>query len=177
MQCKTVIPDLAEVCSEIYFLKENALFATEKPFAFRYDVGDQEVPQTNMEMQPHPCVLRNMRGAENQFSLEKQGFEVLQLGEIISYECFFDDQAVQPYFRKLEDLVKRRLNASQVQVFRHGVSSPVCWDSHISLSLSLEPLTSACKIRKRHMDFPISTGEKYSFDQPTSVAHIGKPPC
>lgn len=32
------------------------------------------------------------------------------------------------------------------------------------------------KVRKRHPQFPISTGEDYEFLQPTSIVHVGKSP-
>jgi hypothetical protein len=112
----------AEAHSDIYFLKSRVLFETEKPFAFRYDVGEQDVPQTNMEVLPHPCVVRNIRGMESQFSLEKHGFEVLRVGNAVPYEDFFVDDSIQPYLRTLEDLLKRRLGASRVQAFRYAVS-------------------------------------------------------
>lgn len=107
----------------IHFLQQNALFDTEKPYAFRYDVSEQGVSQTNMEMQPRPCVLTDIRGFESQFSLGKQGFEIMDVGNDIPYEHFFDEQLIQPYFRSLEKLLQKRLGASRVQVFRHGVSA------------------------------------------------------
>lgn len=112
----------SEAHSDIHFLKRRTLFEIEKPFAFRYDVSEQGVPQTNMEVRPHPCVVRNIRGMEGQFSLEKHGFEVLQVGNTIPYENFFIDNSIQPYLRTLEELLKRRLGASRVHAFRYAVS-------------------------------------------------------
>lgn len=37
----------------------------------------------------------------------------------------------------------------------------------------MKPLTERLKLRKRDSKFPVSTGEAYEYDQPTSVAHVG----
>ena len=110
------------VHSEINFLKSSALFDSEKPFAFRYDVSGQDVSQTNMDFEPRPCVLSNIRGVESQFSLEKQGFEILPVSNAVPYDGFFAEESVQPYLRTLEHLLKKRLGASRVQAFRYAVS-------------------------------------------------------
>ncbi|KAL8305074.1 hypothetical protein RB598_003022 [Gaeumannomyces tritici] len=139
--------ELPKVESEIHFLQRSNLFGTEKPYAFRYHVDAPEVQQTNMTMSPALVTIRNIRGFEHHFSLESTGFEVIDVGETIPYESFFDGAAVELYLRGLERLLKSRLGALHVEVFRYG-------------------------IRKRHPEFPVSTGSKYEYDQPTSVAHI-----
>lgn len=107
--------------AEIYFLEENHLFESEKPFAFRYKPEDWQVPQTNMTMKPYPVFISDIRGREADFSLEVNGFEIMDVGDDIGYQDFFDPKLVQRYFRKLEQQLKDRLQARHVEVFRHGV--------------------------------------------------------
>ncbi|KAL8731037.1 MAG: hypothetical protein Q9166_003688 [cf. Caloplaca sp. 2 TL-2023] len=136
--------------SAIYFLKENPSYQDEKPYAFRFELGSAEIPQSNMEMQRvEPISITDIRGFERHYSLDVNGFEVLELDSHLEYKDFYDSDKVKVYLAELEDLLKRHLGASKVKVFRHG-------------------------LRKRHPGFPISTGKAYEFDQPTSVAHIGK---
>lgn len=136
----------------MYFLKRSDVFQTEKPYAFRFPVESEDIQQTNMEMERKgPILITNMRGFEKSFSIETNGFAVLNLQSELAYEDFYDAAKVSTYFRELEALLKSHLGASHVEVFRHG-------------------------LRKRHPVFPISTGEKYEYDQPTSVAHIDTTP-
>lgn len=89
----------------------------------------------------------NMRAAEDVFTLEKNGFEVMELRRKLAYEDFDDESKILGYLKEVEELLQRRLGANQVFVFRYG-------------------------LRKRHPEFPISTGREYQFDEPTSVAHV-----
>jgi hypothetical protein len=111
-----------EISSDIFFLEENELFTAEKPFAFRYSCGENGPSQTNMNMKSHPVVLKNIRGLEPLFSLENNGFEVIDVGNTVSYEEYHDKETVKSYFRILEMLIQKRLSASHVEVFRYGVS-------------------------------------------------------
>ncbi|KAL8713802.1 MAG: hypothetical protein Q9225_006712 [Loekoesia sp. 1 TL-2023] len=135
----------------IYFLKENPNYQEEKPYAFRFEFGSADVPQSNMEMQKiEPITITDIRGFEQDYSLGTNGFAILKFDSNLTYEDFHDSAKVKEYYyQELENLLKSHLGASEVKVFRHG-------------------------LRKRHPSFPISTGKAYDYDQPTSVAHIGR---
>ena len=140
------------IISSIHFLEKSPVFLEEKPYAFRFDLDDDSIPQTNMTMKEvEGIAIVNMRGAEDAFTLEKTGFEVIELQSKLAYEDFDDETKIPVYLRELEELLQRRLGAKQVFVFRHG-------------------------LRKRHPEFPVSTGRGYQFDQPTSVAHVDTTP-
>lgn len=139
-----------DMLASIYFMKKNILHEVEKPYAFRYAIDG--VKQTNMEMEKMEGILiSDIRGREHEYRMEDQGFEILKLDEESDYDSFFNAAGLSRYFKTLENLLKEKLKASEVRVFRHGV-------------------------RKRHPEFPVSTGHSYAFDQPTSVAHIGESP-
>jgi hypothetical protein len=136
-----------DVSTSIYFMKKTNLHDVEKPYAFRYAV--EGIKQTNMEMEKVADIaIVDIRGKEEMYSLEEHGFEILKLSQEPGYDSLFNEAGLSRYFEILEDLLKKRLGASEVRVFRHG-------------------------LRKRHPEFPVSTGESYEYDQPTSVAHIG----
>jgi hypothetical protein len=135
------------ILSSMWFLEKNHIYEVEKPYAFRYPVNS--VAQTNMKMRKYDDILiTDIRGREADFSFEKDGFTIVRLDRRFEYDWFWDEKTVQPYFRALEELLKKDLGADEVYVFRYG-------------------------LRKRDPGFPISTGEKYEYDQPTSVAHVG----
>jgi hypothetical protein len=110
------------VRSEIHFLNHDDIFKEEKPFAFRYDVDREATAQTNMTMKPRGVDLYDFRGREKSFTLEKNGFEVLDVGDQVSYEGFHDKDMVGNYFEILRKLLAARLGARKVEVFRYGVS-------------------------------------------------------
>jgi hypothetical protein len=131
----------------IHFLKKDDLHEVEKPYAFRFPV--KNIAQTNMEMERVDSIpIEDVRGRESDFTLHNNGFTVLKMGQDLEYESYFDELQVPRYFQAVEELLKQHLNATHAKVFRHG-------------------------IRKRHAEFPTSTGSKYEYDQPTSVAHVG----
>lgn len=116
--------ELSNVNGEIYFLERNDLFIEEKPYAFRYEVEGNGIPQTNMTMKAFPVEIHGIRGFENCFTLENNGFEVMKLEEEIAYSDFYDTRAVRRYFDVIADMIRVRLQASAVEVFRYGVSLP-----------------------------------------------------
>ena len=140
------------VTASIHFLTKDASFREIKPYAFRFELEDDNIPQTNMRMRESTGInIQNIRGNEAAFSLDRQGFEVMTLESSLTYADFADPEKLPIYFEELESLLAKRLGATEVKVFRHG-------------------------IRKRHAQFPISTGRRYEHDQPTSVAHVDTTP-
>ncbi|KAL8963646.1 MAG: hypothetical protein Q9193_000115 [Seirophora villosa] len=141
-----------DVQSAIHFLKESPSYQHEKPYAFRFGLGSVDIPQSNMEMQiVKPITITDIRGYERDYALDVNGFTILELDSECGYEDFHDPEKVKLYLGELEDLLQSHLGAFKVKVFRHG-------------------------LRKRHPDFPVSTGQAYDYDQPTSVAHIDTTP-
>jgi len=100
---------------------------------------------------------------------------VARLESKLSPEDFYSEEQLKTvYYEELRELLKSKLGAQRVEILEHAVSKvfrPVFRDFFFFfLRASLTPL----KIRKRHPEFPISTGEDYDYLQPTSVVHIGK---
>ena len=144
--------DSRDVTTSIHFLQRTTAFEEEKSYAFRYDPGAVDVPQSNMEMEEIEGIeIKDMRGLDEQLTLEYDGIEVLSLESRLKYNDFHIAEKLPIYFKELEGLLKARLRARKVLVFRHG-------------------------LRKRHPDFPTSTGQRYTYDQPTSVAHVDTTP-
>lgn len=114
--------DPAVVQANIHFLKTDARYQKEKPYAFRYELDAEDVPQSNMEMEKVEGILiTDIRGLEREYSLDLNGFTVLEHQSALEYGDYYDPSRVWVYFRELEDLLKTHLNASKVEIFRHGV--------------------------------------------------------
>ena len=137
----------------IHFLRKDSIHEHEKPYAFRFDPGD-DVPQSNFTLEAHSGItVRDLRSIRDEFTISKNGFAILNLPHNVPYDDYHDaDLIKKSYFNQLETLLKSHLNASHVEIFRHG-------------------------LRKRHKNFPVSTGNQYEYDQPTSVAHVDTTPA
>ena len=134
----------------MYYLERTPLYDTEKPYSMRYQ-PDDGIPQTNFVKTECPITVKSMRepGA-GPFRLNECGFQQIELHSQMSYDDFWDNEAVQRvYIQEVKDVLKRELGAKHVFVLDYAV-------------------------RKRHETFPVSTGEEYDFDQPIALAHIGK---
>ena len=112
----------AAIQANIHFLKADARHQEEKPYAFRYELDTEDIPQSNMEMEKVEGILiTDIRGQEREYSLDPNGFTILRHQSALGYEEYYDPNRVWVYFHELEDLLKIHLSASKVEVFRHGV--------------------------------------------------------
>jgi len=134
------------VHADIHFLAEDELYEEEKPYSLRYE-PEGDYARTNINIEKHEGIeIHDLRGLE--FSFEKNGFTVMNLESKMKYEDWDDpEKVVEIYLREVSSSLKKLLGARHVQIFDH-------------------------LLRKRHPSFPISTGEEYSHDQPTSTAHV-----
>ncbi|KAH3409722.1 hypothetical protein KXV81_006633 [Aspergillus fumigatus] len=135
------------VQASMFFLTPDELHKQQRPYTFKFPPYNG-CPQSNMTHEKiNGITVENMRGREDQFQLERNGFTILKVNTGLEYDDFFKQKGVTQYLRLMEGVLKARLGASRVDVFRYG-------------------------IRKRHPMYPISDGTVYEYDQPTTVAHV-----
>lgn len=155
---------MENVQASIYFLAHKELYRTEQPYSLRY-TGEERIPSTNIELDRHDISIRDIRGREHEFSLEANGFMISRFNSRMRYQDFNDrDQIISIYLHEVASHLKSLLGARHVQVFEHLVGP---------LRASSRTVLRSPQVRKRHPHFPVSTGEQYAYDQPTSTAHIG----
>ena len=119
---ETSIAKFAVVQANMHFLKYDARHNEEKPYAFRYELDTQDIPQSNMEMEKIEGIsISDIRGIEHEYSLDSNGFTILKHQSAIEYRDYYDLNIVWVYLHELEDLLKIYLRASKVEIFRHGV--------------------------------------------------------
>lgn len=119
----------------------------EKAYHMMYgDSGD--FARTNIKREWIDTSIHDIRGSEAGLNFWKHGVAVRLLHSEMQYSDFDVDAKIRDiYFKELENHLRDYLNASEVKLFRYG-------------------------IRKRHEEFPVSTGKEYEFAQPTSISHI-----
>lgn len=112
----------------------------EQPYAFRYELTMDDVPQSKTEMGKIDCVLiTNMRTIQDKLSLEVNGFEIAEIESKLSYDDSFDPGKAEIYFRELERLLQLRLGASKVEVFRYGVQQRAYWSYKDQMLIKAKP--------------------------------------
>uniref|UniRef100_A0A8H7N3S2 Uncharacterized protein n=1 Tax=Bionectria ochroleuca TaxID=29856 RepID=A0A8H7N3S2_BIOOC len=136
------------VRSQMAFLKRDTLWESEKPYKLGYEPIGDAIPRTNHKYVVQPVDVSDVRQAHQKFTLDRNGFEYHHLRSELKYEDFFDnDKIASVYLKELRELVKTVCMAKQAV-----------------------PLDA--EIRRRHADFPTSTGEEYQFAQPSFLTHI-----
>lgn len=129
---------LSKVAATIFFLKKDPKHEKEKPYAFRY-AADINIPKTNFELKEYNNVMiEDIRDRLWSFTIEQNGFCVLELSNEIHYEDYFDFTKVETYFHQLESLLKDHLQALSVNVFRHAVSVSPCIHFNLWYKLKLK---------------------------------------
>ena len=129
------------------FLQRDALYEVEKPYSLRF-TPPSAFPPSNIKLTNRNIIINDVRSRSEPLEFSRHGFQLLPFQSQLPYAQFDDDDAVKRiYLREVANLIKEFLGAQKVQIFEHTV-------------------------RKRHIEFPISTGESYRWNQPTSIAHV-----
>lgn len=144
---------VVDVLTDLVFLKPDSKYLHEKPYRLRYDPG-KTIPRTNCESQIQRDILvHDIRGREAEYTLARNGFEVATLESRLAPEEFYDREKVKSvYYEELKRMLREKFGAQRVEILEHG-------------------------IRRRHENFPISTGKDYDHLQPTSIIHIDFTPA
>ena len=118
----------------MHFLTRDIMYEKEKPFQLKYapEVG---IPKTNFRLEKQdPITISNIRGREQQFSFQRNGFAVLKMDKEVPYEDFSDPEGIRRYLEAVSENLKVVLGANKVQPFQYVVR----------LYLHVSPLNRTC---------------------------------
>jgi hypothetical protein len=113
-----------DVDTEFWFLTREAKHAhDEKPFKLRYD-PDPGIPRQNCSNESVDGItVHDIRGKEDRFSIEHQGFTIGHLQTKLTPEDFDDDDKIKKvYYEEIKTLLKKTFGCQRVEVLEHGVS-------------------------------------------------------
>ncbi|KAM0820284.1 hypothetical protein AB5N19_06103 [Seiridium cardinale] len=81
-------------------------------------------PETHdRPVEPHPIRIRDITGREDQFTLDKNGFQVHKHTSLEKY--FLDDEKIKDeYYKETEQLLKKATGASKIFIFDHTIRRP-----------------------------------------------------
>ncbi|KAH0558785.1 hypothetical protein GP486_004575 [Trichoglossum hirsutum] len=134
-----------DVRASIWFLEENELYMTVKPYSLAF-TPEAQVPRENIQRKEVPVSISDLRGSEKLFSLDCNGFMVLEFQN--KHEVDWDETRVKDlHYSKVVSEIERDIPEARCIALHH-------------------------QIRKRHLLFPNSTGKDYTYGQPLRAAHV-----
>ncbi|KAK5153117.1 hypothetical protein LTS14_007761 [Recurvomyces mirabilis] len=135
------------VLTHTHFLQRDKLYDHEKPYSLRF-TAPPGLARANIKLDKRDIIVNDIRPKKKSLSLESNGCFIWDFDTGLSYDDFDDKTKVKDvYLAEVAEGLRKKLGAEKVQIFEHT-------------------------LRKRHAEFPISTGEPYAFNQPTSIAHV-----
>jgi len=142
-----MLAKLNNTTAEVYFHSRDEIYEVEKPFLLRYEAGPRDI-KTNINKEKHCIEIHDLRGLEDEITLSGCGITPIAMQSQLDYDDFASVDKVQHvYVSEVVKALQELFNASHVHVF----------DS---------------VLRRRHLLFPVSTGDEYQFNQPTNLVHI-----
>lgn len=107
----------ANVLAELNFFEPPT--NGEKPHNYMYSGPE---PQRNFSDVPHVVQVEDMRGREDQFTLDKNGFQVVRSPMKGGFKDFRDEEQITTdYYREVEDILKKVTGAHKVVIFDHTI--------------------------------------------------------
>lgn len=114
----------AQIRTGMYFMVDDPLYKTVKPYTMRYQ-PDDGLAQSNVKKDKYDVVVRSMREKLGDFHLDECGFECVEMKSNMAYEDWGDRGLVDNvYLEEVRTLLKRSLGAKHVHVLDYAVSVP-----------------------------------------------------
>lgn len=132
--------------TSIWFL-EDGLYEKVKPYTLAFQ-PDVDIPRHNIKRKEVSRTILDLRGSEHEFTLDRNGFMVLNFQEVLT-PIDWDNKATvkQIHYPRVVAEIECTLPGVRCLPLRH-------------------------QLRKRHASFPESTGEDYDYGQPLLAAHV-----
>jgi hypothetical protein len=106
---------MARERTTINFIQQDELYLEEKPYLLTYEAPEY-FPRTNVKLDERVVAAEDIRGRENNFTIDKNGFTIMKVNTKLSYENFGDEALVkQMYLKEVAEALKTLLGASRVQ--------------------------------------------------------------
>ena len=112
---------MAMVETSMHFLTRDKLYEHEKPYRLKYAAAER-IPISNFKLEKQePVKINSLRGREQDFSFDKNGFAVLKIDEELPYDDFSNPEGIHRYLGIVASGLQKLLGADKVQVFQYVV--------------------------------------------------------
>ncbi|KAK5995287.1 hypothetical protein PT974_03688 [Cladobotryum mycophilum] len=134
-----------DIRSELGFLNRDELYEAIKPYSLRFTPQDGS-PRHNLMVEMRDVAIYDARSLHP--SMEKNGFALTSFPTKMAYKDFDDEDKISAiYALELKEHLQTLFRARHVKVIDYAV-------------------------RRRHPDFPVSTGTEYADQQPARLVHL-----
>lgn len=108
-----------DVLASFFFLPKSSRWEKEKPYTLKFQPADDFPVTSEQRVEVEGILVKDIRGQESSFSLDKNGFAVMPMKELdMAYEDFSDDDKVKfVYLKAVAKQLQAYLGASRVQIF------------------------------------------------------------
>jgi len=109
-----------------FFALLDPIYTIEKPFAYCYTLPpSSNIRQANEKYVPHVIPIQSIRGIEDSFTLDRDGFEVLRHETALSVEDFALKEIVKNrYIPETREVLRGKFGAPyKVEIFHWEVSN------------------------------------------------------
>lgn len=114
-----------DISTEVYHLQDSPRYASEKPYTMRYQ-PEAPLASTNVVREKKVVSVTDMRGREDDYRLDKQGFMVSKLATKMTYDDYDSpDKITGVYLKELEGVLSDHFPGSDIDFVTYLVRRPV----------------------------------------------------
>lgn len=109
--------------ASVWYLERLDLYHVEKPYMITFDASGFGGAKTNHKYSLHEVPMTDVRGMEDQFTLDKQGFQFLNWKTSLNLQDFSDEQKIRSqYYPEIVQQLKEVFpEAVHIHVMTHLV--------------------------------------------------------
>ncbi|KAN0117749.1 hypothetical protein V8E51_003726 [Hyaloscypha variabilis] len=113
--------EIEDLEASIYFLENNEIYRTEKPYHLQYPISGVE--RSNLRTQKNEHIpIRDLRGREDEISFENNGIAILEMETSMTYEEFNDKEKLKNvYCEEVGNALLQYTGAKEVQIYDFDV--------------------------------------------------------
>jgi len=113
--------EIEDLEASIYFLENNEIYRTEKPYHLQYPISGVE--RSNLRTQKNEHIpIRDLRGREDEIGFENNGIAILEMETSMTYEEFNDKEKLKNvYCEEVGNALLQYTGAKEVQIYDFDV--------------------------------------------------------
>ena len=112
--------------ASMWFLEESEVYATVKPYSLSF-TPEAPIPRQNIERKEVSVLISDLRGSEQLFSVDRNGFMVLEFQDQYQEADWDDETSVRAvHYPKIVSEVERAIPEARCIALYHQVCSHHC---------------------------------------------------
>lgn len=105
------------------FLAKSALYSDERPYCLKFE-SPAGLRRSNIQVELSQQRIEDIRGHEEDFTIDKNGFALVPLDTQMTHEDFDDEENITSiYLPEAAEALRQLVGAFRVQIFEYVVSA------------------------------------------------------